>query len=42
MLGSKGKWGPNVNLPVCSVAMTVEKWYKCIIDLESNSTFTEK
>lgn len=35
MLGSKGKWSPNMNLPVCSVAMTVEKWYnKYIIDLE--------
>lgn len=26
--GSEGKWRPNMYLPVCSVAMTVEKWYK--------------
>lgn len=42
MLGSKGKWRPKVSLPVCSVAMTVEKWYnKYIIDLDSNRTFSE-
>lgn len=40
--GSKGKWRPSMSLPVCSVAMTVEKWYnKYIIDLDSNRTPSE-
>lgn len=31
-----------MSLPVCSVAMTVEKWYnKYIIDLDSNRTSSE-
>lgn len=43
MMGSKGKCRPSINLPVCSVAMTVEKWYNInIIDLDSNRTSSEK